>query len=137
MAKTICTVLGVLFILIGIIGFAAPGFIGAHLSFAHNLIHLISGGAALYFGTKGSLSGAKNFCIIFGAVYFLLGVSGFLFGSPGMSSAGHTAEDSLLLVIIPGALELGLMDHLLHVVLGLVFLAGGFMTKIGTEVKPV
>ena len=42
MAKTISTVLGVVFILIGLIGFFAPGFLGTHLSVAHNLVHLIS-----------------------------------------------------------------------------------------------
>src|SRR5687767_12847220 len=78
MAKTIATILGIVFILVGLIGFAAPGLLGAHLSTAHNVIHLVSGAAALYLGLKGSLSAARMFCLVFGAVYLLLGVAGFL-----------------------------------------------------------
>ena len=78
MAKTIAKILGVVFILVGIIGFLAPGLLGMHLSLAHNFVHLISGALALYFGFAGTLAGARLFCIVFGVVYALLGVAGFL-----------------------------------------------------------
>src|ERR687889_847992 len=83
MAKTICTILGVVFILVGIMGFIVPDLLGTHLSLVHNLVHIISGAAALYFGLAGSLSGARTFCLAFGAVYLLLGVAGFLLGGGG------------------------------------------------------
>ena len=131
MAKTISTVLGIVFILVGIVGFIMPTFLGTHLSLAHNLVHIISGALALYFGLAGTLSAARLFCLVFGAVYLLLGVCGFLLGAPGTPSGGMASmgADSRLLTVIPGQLELGTMDHLVHVLLGLVFLIGGLITK--------
>lgn len=129
MAKTICKILGVVFILVGIAGFVMPGLLGTHLSFAHNLVHIVSGVIALYFGFAGSLSGARMFCIIFGLVYLLLGVVGFIAGSPGAPSMAGMAADSRLWKVLPGTLELGTMDHVVHILLGLVFLIGGFLTR--------
>ena len=131
MAKTIATVLGVAFILVGIIGFVSPGFLGTHLSLAHNLVHIISGAVALYFGLAGTLSAARLFCLVFGAVYLLLGVVGFLLGGNQQHTiAGIThGPDSSLFSLIPGQLELGSMDHTIHILLGLVFLIGGLLTK--------
>jgi hypothetical protein len=135
MAKTICKILGIVFILVGILGFLAPGLMGMHLSLAHNLVHIISGALALYFGFAGTLSGARLFCIVFGVVYLLLGVAGFLAGGAGSHTvagvpAGHHGSgDSSLLRVLPGSLELASMDHLVHVLLGIVFLIGGFLTK--------
>jgi hypothetical protein len=133
MAKTIATVLGIAFILVGIIGFVSPGFLGTHLSLAHNLIHIISGAVALYFGLAGTLSGARLFCLVFGAVYLLLGVAGFLLGGDQQHTIAGIAQahgtDSRLLQVIPGQLELGTMDHTVHILLGIVFLIGGLLTK--------
>jgi hypothetical protein len=132
MAKTIAKILGVVFILVGLAGFIMPAFLGTHLSLAHNLVHLISGALALYFGFSGSLSAARLFCIIFGVVYGLLGVAGFLLGHaggptspgvPGPPSGAHFA-------VLPGALELGTMDHVVHILLGVLFLAGGLLTRV-------
>lgn len=130
MAKTICTLLGVVFILVGIAGFVAPGLLGTHLSLAHNLVHIISGAVALYFGRVGSLRGAKMFCLVFGVVYLLLGICGFFLGSTGASTiAGMTMQDTRMWKVLPGLLELGTMDHVVHLLLGVLFLAGGLMTK--------
>jgi hypothetical protein len=129
MAKTIATVLGVVFILVGLVGFVAPGFLGTHLSLAHNLVHIISGAVALYFGLAGTLAGARLFCLVFGAVYLLLGVVGFLLGAPGNATVGHMGPDSRLFALLPGQLELGMMDHTVHILLGIVFLIGGLLTK--------
>ena len=132
MAKTISKILGVVFILVGIIGFVAPGLLGMHLSLAHNLVHLISGALALYFGFAGTLAGARLFCIAFGVVYGLLGVAGFLLGSGGAHTvAGVPAHgnDASLLQALPGSLELASMDHTVHILLAIVFLIGGFLTR--------
>jgi hypothetical protein len=118
MAKTIATILGVVFILVGIIGFFDHTLMGTHLSNTHNAVHLVSGAIALYFGFAGSLSAARLFCIIFGIVYALLGVCGFLLGGP---------TDRLL--AIDDLLMLGTMDHVVHILLGIVFLVGGFLTR--------
>ena len=136
MAKTIAKIMGVVFILVGILGFLAPGLLGMHLSLAHNLVHLISGALALYFGFAGTLSGARLFCIIFGVVYLLLGVMGFLLGHSGAHTVAgvppHTSDSSLF-AALPGSLELASMDHIVHVLLGIVFLIGGFLTRADVD----
>ena len=118
MAKTVCKVLGLILLLVGLLGFTHlldP--LGAHVGPAHathNLIHIVSGILALYFGFAGSLSGAKSFCLAFGFVYLLLGVVGFVKG---------TIEISAL------HLTLGSVDHIIHDIVGIGFLAGGLLTK--------
>jgi hypothetical protein len=117
MAKTICKVLGVVFLLVGVVGFASPTLLGAHLTPPHNVVHILSGVVALYFGFAGSLSGAKAFCLVFGVVYLALGVLGLALGHP---------PDRTWMV---GPLHLGTADHGIHCLLGIIFLAGGLFTK--------
>lgn len=117
MAKTICKILGVVFLLVGVIGFAKHDLLGAHLMPAHNVVHIVSGVIALYFGFAGSLSGAKAFCLVFGVVYLALGILGMALGSPP-DRMWHVA-----------GLEFGQADHGIHLLLGVVFLAGGLFTK--------
>ena len=125
MAKRICTILGIVFLLVGIVGFVAPGLLGAHLNTPHNLVHIISGALALYLGLAGSLSAARLFCLIFGIVYLLLGIVGFLMG---------TGADRMF--DVAGILHLGTMDHIIHIALGIIFLIGGLMTKAGYDGVP-
>jgi len=128
MAKLVCKLLGVVFILVGAAGFVLPGLLGTHLSLAHNAVHIISGLIALYFGFAGSARAARGFCLVFGVVYLLLGIAGFVLGHPGASAmAGMLVEDSKLWKVIPNTLELGRMDHIVHCLLGVVFLAGGLL----------
>ena len=119
MAKTIATILGAIFILVGLLGFVMPNLLGAHLSAAHNIIHLVTGAVSLYLGLAGSLSAARIFCLAFGAVYLLLGVVGFAAGD----------GEQRMLELIPGRLAFGTMDHIIHVLFGLVYLVGGLMTR--------
>jgi Ca2+/Na+ antiporter len=118
MAKTVCKILGVVFLLVGLCGFAAPTLLGAHLTPPHNLVHIVSGVIALYFGFAGTLSGARGFCLIFGIVYLALGLFGLAMGNPAMDRMWHV-----------GPLALGTADHGIHVLLGVAFLAGGLFTK--------
>ena len=128
MAKTIAKLLGIVLVLVGLIGFVVgasadpmtPNFIGTHLTTSHNLVHIITGAIALYFGFAATLSAARLFCIVFGAVYALLGVAGFLLG---------TGPDRMFEALASLGLHLGTMDHLVHILLGVVFLIGGFLTK--------
>ena len=120
MAKTICKLLGVVFLLVGLIGFVKPDLLGAHLTLAHNLVHIVSGIIALYFGFAGTLSGARGFCLAFGAVYLLLGVVGFIMGD---------AANDRMLNLIPNQLMLGTRDHAIHILLGVLFLIGALATK--------
>ena len=113
MAKTVAKIMGVVLLLVGVLGFThVLDPLGAHLSPAHNLVHIVSGAIALYFGFAGSLSGAKSFCIIFGLVYLLLGILGLAMGDLNI-----------------GPLMLGKVDHGIHLIVGAIFLAGGLFTK--------
>ena len=118
MAKTVCKILGVVFLLVGVCGFALPHLLGAHLTPAHNLVHIVSGIIALYFGFAGTLSGAKTFALVFGVVYLALGILGLALGAP---------PDRMWNVA--GILHFGTSDHAIHVLLGIIFLAGGLFTK--------
>jgi|SRR6185295_16998063 len=113
MAKTVCKLLGVVLLLVGVLGFThLLDSLGAHLSPAHNLVHIISGILALYFGFAGTLGGAKSFCTIFGLIYLALGIIGL-------------AKGDLMI----GPLMLGKVDHGIHIIVGAAFLAGGLLTK--------
>jgi hypothetical protein len=117
MAKTVCKILGVVFLLVGVIGFAKADLLGAHLSPAHNVVHLVSGVIALYFGFAGTLSAAKAFSLVFGVVYVALGILGMALG---------TGADRMWML---GPLHFGQADHGIHILLGVIFLAGGLFTK--------
>ena len=127
MAKTIATILGVVLILVGIIGFfvgpasaTMPNFIGTHLTTSHNLVHIITGAISLYFGLAASLAAARTFDIVFGIVYALLGVAGLALG---------TGPDRMFDALGSLGLHFGYADHGVHILLGVVFLVGGFLTK--------
>ena len=116
---------GVLLIAVGLLGFAAPGFMGMHLSALHNVLLLVSGVMALYFGFKATSAAARTFCMVFGAAYALLGLAGFVVGGSDYT-----------FTIIPGALVLGTMDHLVHLTLGAIFLAVGWGWRGATATPP-
>jgi hypothetical protein len=122
MAKTVCKILGVVLLLVGVAGFASPtlGGAGAHFTPLHNAVHIVSGVIALYFGFAGSLSGAKLFALLFGVVYLALGFMGqFVLGDPTAERTWH----------VFGLLVLGQVDHFIHIIVGLIFIAGGIFTK--------
>lgn len=141
MTKTILDIMGTIFVVLGIAGFVSPGMGGTHLSAAHNVIHLVSGALALWFGLKGTLSGARAFSWVFGIVYGLLGIAGMAFGHSGVSSMHDMGADSKLLTVIPNVLELGRNDHVLHIIIGIVFIAAALLARpvvrTTTEAPPV
>jgi len=129
MTKTILNIVGTIFVVVGIAGFVSPGLGGTHLSAAHNIIHLVSGALALWFGLRGTLNGARMFSWVFGIVYGLLGIAGMVFGHAGTASMGDMGADSKLLTIIPNVLELGRNDHVLHIIIGIVFIAAALLAR--------
>lgn len=136
-AREICFILGGLFITLGLVGFVVPDLLQAHLSGAHNAIHLISGlGAVIcaYLGAKP----ARYFAFGFGAVYGVLGALGFILGSPGESAvAGHMGRDSALWVLSPGVLEFGAADHTIHLVIAAIFLIAATLPQQRRSKTPV
>ena len=117
MAKAIAKILGVVLLLIGIAGFVRHDLLGANLNTPHNAVHIVTGIIAIYFGFAGSANGARAFCLIFGAIYLLLGAV--LYGM-------GTGPEHVKMV---GPLMLGTRDHIIHVVVGIIFLAGGLLSR--------
>jgi len=118
MAKATCKVLGVVFLIVGLLGFVSPNMLGMHLSGAHNIIHLISAALALYFGFAASPSAARTFSLIFGAIYLLLGALGFI--TPGPVIALLRAHET------PGGLYSLAADNIIHMLLGAILMIAGF-----------
>ena len=116
---------GALLVVVGLLGFIAPGFMGMHLSALHNVMVLLSGVVAIYFGLMATQATGRTFCLVFGAMFGLLGLAGF--------AAGGT---DYTFTIIPGALVLGTMDHLVHLILGAIFLLVGWVQKPATATTP-
>ena len=56
---------------------------------------------------------------------------GFVLGDQGTVSAGMhgMSPDPNLWKVLPGTLELGRMDHIVHILLGGIYLVGGLITK--------
>jgi hypothetical protein len=117
MARTFCRILGIATLLMGVIGFVVPHFMGLHLTPVHNLIHLATGAIASWVGFGGSFASCRTFCRIFGAVYGLVALLGFL--APAVLS--RILDHPRL-----GAAEL-MPDNLLHVVITLCALGAGFV----------
>lgn len=127
--QKVCIGMGYVFVLVGILGVISPGFLGMHLSLSHNLIHVLSGALSLWVGYSDDWKKSYNFCVIFGVVYGLLGIAGFVFGEPAYPSVGNMEADESLLRVIPNVLEFGTMDHVVHFLIAFVFLATAYYWK--------
>jgi hypothetical protein len=112
-AKTAGIVIGVVFVVVGILGFIPNPIVSSTGVFAvntaHNLVHLVSGAAIL--ACAYSTIGAGIALKVFGVVYAVVAVLGLF-----------TTGDMLL-----GFLRVNHADHWLHVVLAIVILAAGFL----------
>ena len=115
MVKTAAILFGLVFLLVGILGFVPAitkdeMLLGIfHVNFAHNIVHLASGAVFLLCGMAGA-GASSTFFKIFGIVYALVAVLGFMKG------------DGLLLNIISN----NTADTYLHTVLAAVMLLLGF-----------
>lgn len=123
MLTMLAKVFGVVFLLIGVLGFV-PGITSDGLLLGifevdalHNIIHIITGGVALW-ASMTSTKAAKLYFQVFGVVYALVAVLGFLSGS------------FLGMMTVNGA------DNVLHVVIAAVALYAGFGMKAG-EAMPM
>ncbi len=114
MAKKLAKILGVVFIVVGILGFISNPIVGAmgffHANFMHNLVHIILGLILVMCGTEEKSS---LWLKIVGVVYLLVAILGFMMTSGGMVS-------SIL------GIEINSADNWLHLVLALVVFYAGF-----------
>lgn len=121
MTKTTLKVLGIVFLLIGVIGFFMSPILGLFpVNTLHNVIHIVSGLLCVYFGWMGSDSGAATFTKVFGVVYIIVALLGFFVPSMMM------------------LLNMDMwMDNILHTVLGLIFLGVGMMKPKSASGNPM
>ncbi len=118
MAKKLAVVFGVVFVLVGALGFIPNPIVGAGGIFVtdtlHNLVHLLIGVVLLIVAVNAP-SKSSLWMNIFGVVYLLLAVLGFL---------TIPAGGALL-----GLVTMNTADHFLHVFLGVVLLIAGIATS--------
>jgi hypothetical protein len=121
MAKIVCKILGVLYFVAVLAGLA----LGDEADRYNNVLHLVTGLIALNFGFASSRSGAKVFCLTFGVAYLGFGILGFVMGNPAMNRMWDI-----------GLMSVSMGDHVHHIVLGTIILAGGIFTKGDGSQKP-
>jgi hypothetical protein len=112
MAKKSALVFGIIFIIVGILGFISNPIIGVdgyfHADTVHNIVHLLIGIILALVASKASDKSGATLKIV-GVVYLLVAVLGFVSGTS-----------------VLGIFEVNTADNWLHVVLGVVILALGF-----------
>jgi len=116
MLKTAANLFGVVFLVVGILGFV-PGIthdqmlLGIfHVNAAHNVVHLLSGAVALWAGMT-SAAYARTYFRVFGIIYALVALLGFYAGNGMLLGliSNNTADTALHLVIAVVALVLGFL----------------------------
>lgn len=120
MEKALLWVFGVVFVLVGLLGWVPNPLVGMgglfETNHAHDLVHLIIGVVFILVALFAAHQASMTLKII-GAVYLLVAVLGFVMAPQG---------GALL-----GLIETNTYDHYLHVVLGVVLLAAGFWAPKG------
>jgi hypothetical protein len=126
MAKNLLWIFGVVFLVVGALGWVPNPIVGMGAIFetnhAHDLFHLVIG-ALFVFVAMSAIDKAALTLKAGGAVYLLVAVLGFMMVPKG---------GALL-----GLIQTNVADHWLHVVLGAALLAAGFMTKSEGNTTPV
>ncbi len=111
---TAVAVLGIVFLLVGILGFLQDPILGLfRVDNIHNIVHILSGAFLLFYGAKNFYT-AKRAALIVGVVYALVTVLGFL------TIKGDQQE-------LLGLMEMNSNDNFLHLALTLVLLGLGLL----------
>lgn len=110
MARTLSYVFGAILVVVGLWGFVQNPILGIFdANSAHSVVHLVTGLVLLAVALWAPASSALGLKV-FGIIYAIVAILGFVMSG-----------------MILGVIDNTLMDNLLHVVLALVFLWGGFM----------
>jgi len=110
MVKTAAILFGLVFLLVGILGFVPAVtkdemLLGIfHVNFAHNVVHLASGAIFLLCGMAGA-GPSRTFFRIFGIVYALVAALGFYYGDqPILGIISNNTPDIWLHVVLAVAM---------------------------------
>lgn len=120
MLRTVAQVFGVVIFLLGVGGllFGEGHLLGLfNIDLVEDLVHLLSGGVLIYFGfVRNDMQMLKTLFMGLGVVYLLVGVLGFV--AP------------MLFGLLPSGYNIA--DNLLHLALGVIFLAAPGVFKEAT-----
>jgi hypothetical protein len=112
LVKPVTWLFGVVFLLVGVLGFFMDPILGLFdVTVIHNVIHLASGAVALIVAGMG-MAASRMYLIVFGLVYALVTVLGFL-----------------NVAFVVSLLEINQADNFLHLAITAVFLIVGFGSK--------
>ncbi len=108
LVKPLTWILGIVLTLVGIAGFFVSGnLLGFQVDTVHNVVHLLSGVVALWAAST-SQSYAKMYLIVFGIIYGLVTVLGYMSGG------------------VLGLFDVNTADNYLHAAIAVVSLVVGF-----------
>jgi hypothetical protein len=118
MLRTLAKIWGSIFILVGILGFipaTTPNgmLLGIfHVNPAHNVVHLLTGTVAFWAGLTSSHT-SKMYFLVFGVVYGLVAIIGFLAGDRPVFGfmANNVADAWLHLGIAVASIGIGLLPE--------------------------
>lgn len=115
--RIVALVIGIVFTLIGLAGFLVSSsmtvgsLLGFDVDLVHNLVHLVTGLAALASVFTGWY---RRFNQVFGIIYIVVGIAGLIY--PALYFDGR----------LLGLMHVNAADHVLHLVVGLVAAGVGF-----------
>ncbi len=107
LVKPLTWILGIVLLLVGVAGFfTGDTLIIFQVDTIHNIVHILSGVVAL-FAVSSGLSYARMYLIVFGLVYGLVTILGFMSGSILGLFAVNTPDNYLHLAIAAACLVVG------------------------------
>ena len=115
--RIVAMVIGVVFLLIGLLGllFDATGgsILGFQVDLVHNLVHLLTG----IVGIAAAMTGwSRRFNQVFGIIYLLIGLAGLI---PAFYFGGR----------LLGLMHVNAADNVLHLIVGIVATGVGFFVR--------
>jgi hypothetical protein len=110
-----CQWVGIILLVLGVIGFMTTSLLTLQFTPLHNWIHLISGAVLAYLGFTGTA--VKTGAQVFGVVYTLVGVLGFIGGG------------TVPILGVP----VNALYNLIHLVVGLAGVYAGFSAAAATS----
>ncbi len=115
--RAVALIIGIVFLIIGILGLiidtTSGSLLGFQVDLVHNLVHLLTGIVALAAAFGGW---ARRFNQVFGIIYLLVGIAGLI---PALYFGGKL----LGIMAVNGA------DNVLHLVVGIIAAAVGFFVN--------
>ena len=110
LARIYVVLSGFILVVVGVAGFFRREMFNLTFPPAHNVFHLLSGVIALFAGLRSSLTGPRLFGLVFGSVYTVVAVAGFV----GLHDFG------------PIQLGLNQQYNVIHLGIGVLSLLAGF-----------